>query len=881
MFLKKEQTTTSRLRGFFLFMALPLFVFALMITSPCRAFAAAGLEADGTSPATAYVSSSTDINMTVYGDIGVYAHDSGTASLDASVTTSGDRSIGAYSLNNSSVYVTGDVKAEGTRAKGLLAKGSSSADIDGKVSASGDKSTGAQVWDSSSVNIIGNVKAEGWHAMGLSVGSNSSADIDGNISVSGYGAVGAEALSNSNVNIRGNIKAEGNFSKGLYARNNSLVDLDGDVSASGDRSSGLEVCDNSSLHVTGNVSVSGDSLNGALAWDNSSVHVAGEVKVEGNSSNAVWAEDNSSASIGGKVSALGNNSFAVAATNNSSVRISGDIYASGNDSHGLYSAENSDIFIKDRSVEVYGNGSTALRVETSGNIHMDNAIVLADNFYLLKTWSGGNINAANGSRLFGYVNNFSNSYAGEELNITLNGGSYLEGTANDIGTSAVTNLALSGSGDLWRVTGNSLINGGFTHNGTLDYSAAAMGTKVTAGDLNGSGDLVMKTNIVNRTGDRLIVTGTTAGTYQILVQNSGSTAARGNELLTLVETADQNGSFYLTNDVALGAWIYSLRQVMSGAGAYWELYGRGGSSAGASGGVNTFYANYLLSYAETQTLIQRLGDLRAAPHLSGFWFRAHGGKFESNAKSFVKPFDMDYWGVQLGYDRKYEIGFNGDFYGGVMFGYSKADLDLGAGGNGDLDSKMVGLYGTFIAPSGFFADLVFKYQWMDNEFDVFNPGNERITGDGVTTSGFGASLELGKRIRFKDDQKNGWYMEPQVQFSYMRQDGGYFDTSNGLHVGVEPFTSILGRLGILMGYETEKSNFYAKISKVKEFDGDVTIMANAQPIPESFDGSWWAYGLGFTSKVNNRNSIYIDIERTSGGSFRQTWAAKVGWRLEF
>jgi len=289
--------------------------------------------------------------------------------------------------------------------------------------------------------------------------------------------------------------------------------------------------------------------------------------------------------------------------------------------------------------------------------------------------------------------------------------------------------------------------------------------------------------------------------------------------------------------------------------------------------------SYLLSYAETNTLVQRLGDLRDTPKLSGLWFRVHGGEFESNAGSFVKPFDIDYGGVQIGYDRKAEIGWNGDAYFGVMFGYSKGDLDY-ADGSGEVDSKMLGIYGTFTKPNGFYMDAVLKYQWMENDFDILDTAGSRVTGDGVNTDGLGWSVEAGQRFHFTKDKKTGWYIEPQVQFSYMRQDGGYFNADNGLTIGIEPFNSLLGRLGILTGYELENGNIYAKVSKVKEFDGDVVFIGNGVPVNESFGGSWWVYGIGMTSKLNKRDSIYLDVERTSGASFTQPWRILAGWRIE-
>ena len=294
---------------------------------------------------------------------------------------------------------------------------------------------------------------------------------------------------------------------------------------------------------------------------------------------------------------------------------------------------------------------------------------------------------------------------------------------------------------------------------------------------------------------------------------------------------------------------------------------------------------YLLAYAETQTLMQRLGDLRDTDYDDGYWFRFHGGRMESNSRSFVRDFDMKYGGAQVGYDRKIKNSWKGDTYVGGYFGYSKGNLDYsildgGTGGSGSVDSRTLGLYGTYIADDGFYVDAVLKYMWMKNDFDVLDSDGGHVTGDGLSTGGVGLSLELGKRFRFtKNEKGENWYIEPQAQLSYTHQNGGYFNASNGLRIGVDSFDSLLGRLGMLAGYETAKTNVYVKVSYVKEFDGDVNIIANNVSIPESFGDSWWEYGLGFTTKLNDRNSIYMSLERSSGGKFTEPWKVYAGWRI--
>ena len=498
----------------------------------------------------------------------------------------------------------------------------------------------------------------------------------------------------------------------------------------------------------------------------------------------------------------------------------------------------------------------------------------------------------------------------------------------DQGTSLT--LALNGANSVWNVTEDSNLTKLSLDGATVNLAYEAPGNsstpfkKLTIGNLNESagtgkgGVFVLRVNdapggLVE--GDKLHVDGKVNGVHKLFVANNGAANALGNENVSLVETSDtasDGGSFRLANSavstgeaevVELGAFQYKVSQKEGsdefGSGRTWYLYGAGAvdpgdkptpppSSNPASAAINTFAANYLLNYAETDTLIRRLGDLRFTEDSSGAWFRAYGGKFESNSRSFVKEFDMNYGGAQLGYDRKLEKSWlpGGDTYLGLYFGYSKGDLDYRENGygSGDAENKTLGAYATYVAKNGFYVDAIIKYVWSKNDFSVYDSQGTMVTGDDVSLGGFGASLEIGKRFRFKANVGGGaWYAEPQAQLSYQRQGSAYFTANNGLNIGIDDFNSLLGRIGTLIGYETEKTNFYAKVSYVKEFDGDMDIRyGNGTRIAgESFGDEWWVYGIGVTHQVNQRNSLYLSLERSSGGSFTEDWALRGGWRITF
>lgn len=843
------------------------------------------------------------------------------AGRNVTALDSGHLATGVHAVSASKVNVSGDITAKGTEfGNGIEAFNVGTAvTVDGSVIAESEKwvraveaegsivTVGGNVsakgvavepwkvaeaifaYDKARVSVGGNVEAEGIYMIGAMDTNYSTINIGGNVSVSGERTWGVYSWENASIDVAGNVSAIGSEATGAYTYDNASVTIGGDVNAVGEEATGIWATKNGRITVDGNVGVNGNESYGAYVTSNSVISVDGRIDVEGNSSYGAYVSS-SRAAIGG-VRTTGSGTTGVRALS-SVVNITGDVDVTGNNTCGVYASSSSTVTVRDSVMNSSGTDSTLIRVERSV-VSLDNVAGSADGRALLYTTSSGDVYAENGTALTGNVLNNNSATTGAALNLRLDGAASLTGTVNDAGSRALTNFSLTGAGDAWHVTGASTIRGSLDNSGVVNYMLSPAFTDVTVGHLGANGGTggtyIMKADVARQIADNLVVTQTTSGSYKITVNNDGSAATTGEELTTLVRTADQDGSFSLSHLVEAGAWQYGLRQVTyAGGNAIWELYANGAPSNPGSDAVNSFYASYLLGYAHMETLIKRLGDLRETPDESGVWARLHGGKFESKAGSYARAFDMKYWGVHVGYDRKLEYkGWEGDSYAGIFLGWGKGDIDYLALGDGDAELKEVGVYGTWLHPNGFFADLVFKYQWIDNDFRAFDSAGDIVTGSGMTTGGLGGSLELGQRIHFSDRDGNGrkigWYIEPQVQLSIMRYKGDYFRVTSSMVAGADGFTSIIGRLGALVGYENESktANFYLKAFRLREFEADINAYINGLRISDSYKGSWWVYGLGYTGKINDRDSVYLDIERTSGAKFDQLWSARLGWRRTF
>lgn len=476
-----------------------------------------------------------------------------------------------------------------------------------------------------------------------------------------------------------------------------------------------------------------------------------------------------------------------------------------------------------------------------------------------------------------------------------------EGSVLTGGSTALTgtvNLDMTQSA--WNLTKDSTVTSLNGKDSIINFVGANGFNTLTAGSLEGNSHFFMRTDIEALQGDLLVVDNA-QGSHKITVANDGSADVDGTERLVIVDTTIGDAQFTLTNQVELGGYVYDLRQVPEDE-KDWELFGAkdittpGKNPSTGAKSAQIFSGAYLLNYAENQTLLKRMGDLRSGKEDQAVWARVFGGKFTSSSDGFLHGFDMNYWGIQAGMDKKIEReDKRGTVYVGGFLGYSKGSIDYLKEGSSSIDSKSVGAYWTHIHRNGFYADAVFKYNWMNSDFKAIDSAGARVDGDDIDTRGFSASFELGRRYFFdkKDDNgekikeadRQGWYVEPQVQLTVGHQSGGSFTTSNGLRIKADSFRSVLGRAEMHVGYEVKEGknpiNIYGKLGVVKEFDGDMDYYLNSSKEHTSYGDTWKLWGVGITAQFKDKHNLYFELERASGGRFNQEWGINGGYRFSW
>ena len=261
---------------------------------------------------------------------------------------------------------------------------------------------------------------------------------------------------------------------------------------------------------------------------------------------------------------------------------------------------------------------------------------------------------------------------------------------------------------------------------------------------------------------------------------------------------------------------------------------------------------------ELNNMEKRLGDLRAVePAESGIWARYEYNKLEKGSNANLK-----YNYFQLGYDKDFK-GDTGNFYRGVAFSYGKGDGSYEVG-TGDLKEGAMTLYQTWVGKSGNYYDIVAKAGKLLNDYNAVNTANP-YTSD-YHSWAYSIGGEVGKR--FKKD--NGFFVEPQFEFTLGRINGADYTTSTGMNVNVDAQNSAVARIGVAVGKEIKNvGSYYAKASYFHDFGGGLNLTASdstTNPFSYGEDNAknWCIFTLGGAMKASKNCNVYGELSKYTG-----------------
>jgi len=297
------------------------------------------------------------------------------------------------------------------------------------------------------------------------------------------------------------------------------------------------------------------------------------------------------------------------------------------------------------------------------------------------------------------------------------------------------------------------------------------------------------------------------------------------------------------------------------------------------GSKTAMTAAALLWRGNNNDLERRMGDIRLGKEENGIWARYLGGKNELDKQktSYKQTYNI----AQAGYDKK-----KGNWTIGAALDYGTGK-DTYANGTGKEKLGSLSLYGTMQKEDGQYIDIILKGSRIKNDYTVYNEMNHRLEGK-YKTSGVSVSMEYGKRMQ----KENGIYIEPSIELTAGHLRGKDYDAVSDyaggkkMHIRQEGVTSVIGRIGLGIGKETERTSLFAKIGLSHEFGGKVKSIFSAEGEPTSgteadLKDSWIDVEAGGSWLLNRNTYLYGTYTRNFGADLSNKWRIDAGIRFSF
>ena len=547
-------------------------------------------------------------------------------------------------------------------------------------------------------------------------------------------------------------------------------------------------------------------------------------------------------------------------------------------------------------------GSSALMAQTNSKITVDKAQGIYGNITAdigttaapaadAKTGGTVDVTTAAGGEIKG---NISAGHGGT-ANITLAKGDW-EGRATDYqGTDAAgtTNLTMQ-DGAAWHMRGDSYLTSLNNASSLVDMKAHDAYQTLHIGTFTGkNGTFLMKTDLDSQTdGDKIQIADAAAGSQgsvQVYDKSflTGSEVTGVKNLLLITdesknavftgESLDKGGLWDVTPTIQRGDTVKDAQGNTVGDATQWYLTKIQKSinkdTKPLLGAADYAYGSYRM---DIETLRQRMGELRFLKDKkdeSGIWARMYGGEFDGPG------YDSRYHALQLGYDYAADPKSFYGFFG--ERGIASPHYDYGTSSNHSLAA---GVYGTWFGDSGVYTDAVAKWGRDDVDLHTFGSYLDQAN---YRTRAASLSLEYGKTMKLND---KGLFLEPQAQLVYGHLGSTHYTTVREKQVHMDDYDSFIGRVGFVFGRRTPDAekplDYYLRLSALHEFGGRRGMHLSAadgetMDWSRDYDSTWYEASLGGTYRLNDRTTLYGDVQRSFGSDWHKKWQGNIGINWQF
>ena len=261
-------------------------------------------------------------------------------------------------------------------------------------------------------------------------------------------------------------------------------------------------------------------------------------------------------------------------------------------------------------------------------------------------------------------------------------------------------------------------------------------------------------------------------------------------------------------------------------------------------------------YNFANSLSKRLGDLRLNKDDStdGIWARymrstdrsGRGSKSELNSNL-----------MQVGYDHAFAAK-DGTRYLGLAVDHLNGSTEYERG-SGKAKGTSVALYTTWLGKTGHYYDVILRQGHFANDYNVTDLSGVYSSGDyGTNATTLSGEFGYRKQLRY------GLYLEPQGELILGRLSSSDYTTNKNVDVHVDSQNHFVTRLGVAVGKETGRSNWYGRTSYYHDFGGASSVNFDGYDYDSTALRDWFEITLGGDVKLSKSLRLYGEATKYLG-----------------
>lgn len=348
-------------------------------------------------------------------------------------------------------------------------------------------------------------------------------------------------------------------------------------------------------------------------------------------------------------------------------------------------------------------------------------------------------------------------------------------------------------------------------------------------------------------------------------------------------------------DTEVGTQVYKTEltkvNAQGGNGFDWILGStkHSGNSYGTKVIASIMQSQYRAFAIQTETLNERLGELRNINRMDGIWARYKMGETQTKESPVHVPLKDQFYSTWFGYDQN-TLDLKGQNFLGFALSYTQVNPN-GKDYTGSIHNIGFNFYDVFVARNDFYVDVVAKYILSYGTYEIFYPSLSRNAPE-YTNHKLMVNLEIGKKFKLGQRRKNYFYLKPEAQITSGYIHGNEIDfidlTDTLIHAQSSYHFPVILRAGLTAAYAMQHSSFEADFrfgsSLIYELKngGDVRLDDGNSVVKYSYKGDFHLlFQAGANFIVNQAARIYLEASTGFLGATSTNYGINAGVRFVF